>query len=140
MKTRLRYLMTAMARMAAAVLILSNAAQLGAGVFCVGSDGHVDIESSVCACCTPAVPHDDQVESGLAPASPSCSDCVDVPLRRVPLKAEDTRFFPPLINTEGSPFALIWAGGGRTVPVVLGHPMDQHWQSLSSLSTVILLT
>jgi hypothetical protein len=126
--------------MAAAVLILSNAAQLGAGVFCIGSDGHVDIESSVCACCTPAVPHDDQVESGLAPASPSCSDCVDVPLRLVPLKAEDTRFCPPFINTEGSPVAVSRAGGSRTVLLVPGNHMDQHWRSLSSLSTVILLT
>ena len=126
--------------MLATVLAMSGTAEFGAAVVCVGSDGHVDIESSVCACCTLTVSHDERVHSGLVPASPSCSDCVDVPLRVLPLKSKDTQLSAPLINAEGRPPALNWGGGSRTDLLVLGNQMDQHWQSLSSLSTVVLLT
>lgn len=132
--------MTVTACMLAAVLVLSNAAQIGAAVFCVGSDGHVDIESAVCACCTLTVSHDERVRSGLVPASPSCSDCVDVPLRMLSFKPKGTQFSAPLIFAEWCPLALNWGGGSRTALFVLGNQIDQHWQSLSSLSTVVLLT
>jgi len=130
--------MTATVLMLAAMLALSNAAQLGSSVVCVGSDGHIDVETVVCTCCSVPASHGESFHSELAPSIPSCSDCVDVPMS-VPSDKSGT----PLLSTpqaEGRMIALSIAGGCRTGLLFPANQMDQHWQSLSSLSTVVLLT
>ncbi len=52
--------MTATVCMLIAVLVLSSGARLGGAVVCVGSDGHVDIEASVCSCCAVSESHDER--------------------------------------------------------------------------------
>ena len=136
MKTRLRRPMTATVFMLVAVLVLSNAAQIGARVVCMGSDGHVDVEPSGCTCCAVIVSDDERFDDGLAPTSPSCSDCVDVPLRVPPLKSKAPQLLTPDNCAEGRTIAPRCGG----VFLVHGNQVDQHWQSLSSLSTVVLLT
>jgi len=142
MKTRLLYSVIAAVFMLAAALALGAAAQLGTVVVCVGSDGHTDVESSICtcSCCTVTSSHDERVHSGLVPASPSCSDCVDVPLRAAPLKSKESRFLPPNRHAKGLIRAQCCGGGCKNDLLVPVDYMDQHWQSLSSLSTVVLLT
>ena len=138
MKTRPRHPMTATVLTLAAMLALSNAAQLGSSVVCVGSDGHIDVETSICACCFEPSSHDEIFHSELAPAIPSCSDCVDVPMS-VPSDKSGT----PLLSTpqaEGRIVGLSSAGDCGTGLLFEAKQMDQHWQSLSPLSTVVLLT
>jgi len=126
--------------MLAAMLVLSNAAQIGAAVVCKGSDGHRDVESSVCSCCAVTALHDETLHDGSVPAGPSCSDCVDVPLRMPPLNPKASRLSPPDIVGESRVLALSCGMGCRDLLAVPAGVMDQHWQSLSHLSTVVLLT
>jgi len=132
--------MTTMACMLATVLVLSNVAQLGSAIVCVGSDGHIDIESSVCTCCAPTASHDGWARTGPAPANPSCSDCVDVPLRVPPLKPKAPQLSTADIDAEGRMPASTCNGRSRFDFVVHAKHMDQHPQSLLSISTVVLLT
>jgi len=129
-----------MACLVAAVLVLSNVAQLGSAVVCVGSDGHVAVEPSVCACCAVTASHDERVPAGLAPASSSCSNCVDVPLRVSLLKPKAPQLSTADFNAEGRTLASACDGRSRFDFVVHVNHTDQHWQSLSSLSTIVLLT
>ena len=129
MKTRLRRPMTATVFMLAAVLVLSNASQIGARVVCTGSDGHVDVEPSGCTCCAVIVSDDERFDDGLAPTSPSCTDCVDVPLK-VPIlksKAPQLRDSDFLFLTDSSyhrqrPFVgksrRRWTSAGRSPPTI----------------------
>jgi len=134
MKTRLRRPLTATVYMVAAALVLSNAAQIGAVVVCMGSDCHVDVEPPVCTCCASIVSHDESFD--LAPTSPSCSDCcVDVPLSVPPLKSKAPQLLIPDSSVDGRITAPVCSG----VFLIHGKQMDQHWQFLSSLSTVVLL-
>jgi hypothetical protein len=129
-----------MACLVAAVLVLSNVAQLGSAVVCVGSDGHVEVEPSVCACCAVTASHDERVPAGLAPASSSCRNCVDVPLRVPPLKPKAPQLSAADINAESRTLASTCNGRSSFDFVVHVNHMDQHWQSLFPLSTVVLLT
>ena len=132
--------MTATVCMLAAVLVLNSGAQLGGAVVCVGSDGHVDVETSVRTCCAVSVSHDMRVYAERTPASCVCKDCVDVPLRVPPLKPKTPQLSTADINAEGRALASTCDGSSRFDFVVHVNHMDQHWQTLFSLSTVVLLT
>lgn len=132
--------MTATVFILAAALALSNATQIGAGVVCLVSDGQVDVEPSVCTCCAVMVSHDEGVDHGLAPTTPSCSDCVDIPLRVPTLKSNAPQPSTRGMSAEFGTVAPNCGGSCRIDLLVHGNQMDQHWQSLSSLSTVVLLT
>ncbi len=131
--------MTVTACILAVLLCLGGAAQFGAAVVCIGSDGHVDAEPSVCTCCAGTASHDDRVHSGLMPASPTCSDCVNVLLRMPPLRSRDAQLSTPHIGAEERMPAQS-CGSCRIDLVVPAKQMDQHWQSLFPVSTVVLLT
>lgn len=126
--------------MLAAALVLSNAAQLGAFVACVGSDGHIDVESSLCTCCTVSGSHDDEGHSGLTSSHPGCSDCVDVPLKVPLFKSKKTDLSTPHNGLENSTHAHLMGGGWSNDRLFLADRMDRLWQSLSLRSTVVLLT
>lgn len=126
--------------MLGAVVGIGSTAQIGAAVICVGFDSHVNVESSLCTCCIVYASHDEGVHSGQAPTSPGCSDCMDVPLRVPPFKSKKPQLSTPRINAEGRTAALICGGGWRNDLLVPADPMDQRWQSLSPLSSVVLLT
>ena len=126
--------------MLAAVLVLGNSAQLGAAVLCVGSDGHVEVESWLCACCSGTASRDAGTHSGLAPASPSCDDCVDVPLKVPPLEPKAPQLFTAHINAGCCTPASSCSAGSSAGLLVHRNQMDQHWQTLSCLSTVVLVT
>jgi hypothetical protein len=126
--------------MLAAALVLSNAPQIGTGLVCMGSDGHVDVGPSVCTCCAAPASHDERVHAEGAPASSSCRDCVDVPLRVPPLNSKAPQLSFADINAEGRTLTSTCDGRSRFDFVVPMNHMDQHWQSLFSLSTVVLLT
>ena len=126
--------------MLAAVLVLSNVVQLGSAIVCVGSDGRVDIEPSVCICCAEAVSHDGRARTGPAPASSSCSDCVYVPLRVPPLKPKAPQLSTADINAEDRMLDSTSDGRAKFDFAVHVNYMDQQWRSLLSLSTVVLLT
>jgi len=132
--------MTATVCLLAATLVLSNAAQIGAGIVCMGSDGHGVVEPSVCTCCSVIVSHDQRMDDGLAPASSSCTGCVDVPLSVPPLNSRAPQLSPPDKKAENRTVVPICGGVCRIGLVVHGYQMGQNWRSLSSLSTVVLLT
>jgi len=140
MKTRLRRHLTATVFVLAAALVLSNATQIGAGVVCLVSDGRVDVEPSVCTCCAAIVSHDEGVDHGPAPTSPSCSDCVDIPLRVPTLKSNAPQPSARDMSAEFRTVAPSCGGVCRIDLLVHGNQKDQQWQSLSSLSTVVVLT
>jgi len=124
----------------AALLVLSNAAQLGASVVCVGSDGHIDVRPSFCACCSAPDSHGERVPSELAPAIPSCSDCVEVPVMVTSVESRAPQLSVPQITAEGRIVAQSGARSFGTGLLFPGSRMDQQRQSLSPLSTVVILT
>jgi len=132
--------MTAAICMLGAVVGLGSTAQLGAAVVCVGFDGHDEDESSPCTCCIVYASHDEGVRFTQAPTSPECSDCVGVPLRVPPFKSKELQLFTPRINAEGRTAARVCGGGWISDLSAPVDAVDQHWRSLSQLSTVVLLT
>ena len=83
---RSRYLLSAMACILT-VLLLTGAAGDGVGaIACICPDGQVKFEAAGCACCDPVSSDDHVVDAASASEQPSCSDCVDVPLRTSPIQ------------------------------------------------------
>jgi len=140
MKTRLRRPMTATVLMMAAALVLSNASQIGARVVCIVSDCHVDIEPSVCSCCSVNASDNEMFDFDPPHTNPSCSDCIDVPLSVPPLTSKPPQLSTPENSAEGRTAAPSCGGDCRINLVVRGNQMDQHWLSLVPLSTIVLLT
>ncbi|MCP4896753.1 MAG: hypothetical protein GY906_07215 [bacterium] len=132
--------MTAKVCLLAAVLVLGNVAQLGSAVVCVGADCDVEVEPLDCNCCAVTDSNNENLPAGLAPSSSSCSYCVDVPLSVPPLKPKTPQLSSTDINADGRTFASTCDGRSDFDFVVHANHMDQHWQSLFSLSTVVLLT
>jgi len=131
--------MTATVSLAAVMLILSNTAWLGSAVVCVGFDGHVDVESLFEGCCNPDTPDSPSSDKGFVPADPNCGDCTDVELKASSLRSRECQLSHPDLGT-GCPVGKQSLGGKRSVrsEVVVG--MDQHWHSLVTISSVVLLT
>jgi hypothetical protein len=132
--------MTVAVWLLAAVLSLGYGAQVGATVVCVGADGHIDIESSIDDCCTPA-PADGQRDGvKTAWSASSCGDCVDVQLKAPPFNPKKDRLSRIDLDC-GRPLceSLSCRGCGRN-SIDPSSRLDQHSRLLVSLSTVVLLT
>ncbi len=112
----------------------------GESVVCVGADGHIDVESFFDGCCGPVAHDDHGAGVNLVMDGSSCGDCVDVHLRVVPLKTRGGHLSSPNINTGvRSITSRCGAGtGGRNVASHEGN--ERRSQSLTLLSTVVLLT
>ena len=140
MKTRRRHPMTATVFTLAALLVLNTVALNGAAVVCVGADGSVDVESSICTCCSVPDSLDARALSGFAPTDSSCSDCVDVPLNAPLFRSKDTRLSMSRCSEENRTHALVRNGGGDETRLILPCLADLQGHSLALLSTVVLLT
>ena len=131
MKKRLRPSMTATVCMLAAVLAVGGTAQFGIAVVCVGSDGHIEVESVFDDCCSPAASHD---EAGAR----SCGDCEDVRLKVPHWRTKETQLSSPSIVAEVHTI-LSHDSGCRNLPFRADH-VEQNSKALSLLATVVLLT
>jgi hypothetical protein len=123
----------------AAVTASGSGAALDAGVACIGVDDHLDVESLLDDCCIVA----DSGTRGRGPTSEPenlCGDCVDVQLEASPFKSPVPQLSPP-VDDDGCILCAVCSSAGSEVRSVDAiNRMDQHSQSLSPLSTVILLT
>lgn len=124
----------------AALLLLGNSVGAGDLVVCTDPEGRGDVASDSCACCTGPDSHDESVGSEPSPASPTCSDCLDVPMSVPSLESRGPLLVVSLTDADGRFNALGSAGDCNTGSGFLGDHMDQHRHSLSTLSTVVLLT
>jgi hypothetical protein len=127
------------ALMLAAMLVLSHATQIGAAVACYGSDGHVDVEFSVCTCCIVVTPDDERSSARLISSSPSCDGCVDVLLTVSPRTSKVPQLTALQTIAKTRTLGSGCTGDSRVTLAAPGHRMDQHWHSLAPLSTVVLL-
>ena len=139
MKIRPKHTMTATALTLAALLVLSSATQVAGVVVCVGLDGHIDIESIFEGCCVsgPAGARGDAAE--LSASDSACGDCTDVQLKAPPLRSKETLQFQP-DGDAGCSLCSLCSSTGVATHTVAVTGMDQHWQSLAPLTTVVLLT
>jgi hypothetical protein len=139
MKPSPRSLTATVVALLAAALTMSGAAR-GAAVFvCVGDAGHVEVESRLAGCCGSArsEARGEGVEAALP--SPACGDCTDVQLDEPALTSEGTRLHRPGLVAASAVSPPI-AGAGLSVRAAIAADMDRHWQTLTPLSTVVLLT
>lgn len=139
MKIRPKHLSTATALTLAALLVLSSASEVAGVVVCVGLDGHVDIESISEGCCISdkVVSRSNAVE--LPATGSGCGDCTDVQLKAAPLKPKQSQLFQS-DNAAGSLALSLCSSRGLATPTADAAEIDQHWQSLAPLATVVLLT
>ena len=139
-QTHLRQTITATVCLLVAVLAVGSAGLLGATIICVGSDGHIDVEWSLCTCCTVPSSHDEKDSYGLAPTAPSCGgDCVDVELGVTLLNSTDNLFSPPDVNAESRTVVLSSDRSCNDLLAVPANHRDRRSQVLASLSTVVIL-
>jgi hypothetical protein len=123
-----------------ALLILGSGAQLGTIVVCAGSDGHLDIELLSCACCALPTSTDGGVRAETTIENAACTGCIDVPMRVPSVGSRAHQLSNLQFHTErhdAAPGPAESLSGG---PLFAGSRMDQHGQTLSALSTVIILT
>jgi len=134
-----RHLMTATALTLVAFLFLSNATQVAGVVICVGLDGHVDIETVFDGCCVLSAQGALSDPADVEATDSGCSDCTDVQLKAPPLRSEGIQPFQPDRNAGCPAYALLSATEIET-RTIEGDDIDQHWKTLTSISTVVLLT
>lgn len=125
--------------MLTAVLALSNAVQVSAAVVCIGSDGHVGVETLLEGCCISGAPGAQSDAAGTGLKSPNCGDCADVQLKVSFLRAKDHSLAQPVLCTASVVYRLA-AFGCRLDSSEQASDTDQHWQSLKPISTVVLQT
>ena len=138
MKKRLYLPSTATICLLVAVLALSNAVPLGA-VVCVGSDGHVGVESYLEGCCVAKASPAQSSAVGSAVRSSTCDICADVQLKVSSLRAEDSRFENPGLGAGTVECSTSSSSdpSNRSTDAVNS---DQQQNSLQPLSTVVLRT
>jgi len=135
-----RFSTSATAFALAAMLALGLAAGAGGVVVCTDDDGPPSADRRSCGCCTDARSPGEDRQTRPAPPDSECDDCIDVPTivssvesRSPSLSAQHTTNAPADI-----PFGS--ADGCCAGPAQTGGRPDHHRQTLSSLSTVVLLT
>jgi hypothetical protein len=139
MKMRPKHFLTAMALTLAALLVLSSATQVATAVVCIGPDGHIDIESIFQGCCSSGPAGARSNAAALSATGSDCGDCTDVQLKAAPLRPKQSQLSQP-DNDEGSLVISLCSSSGLATPTADAADMDQHWQSLAPLTTVVLLT
>jgi hypothetical protein len=139
MKIRSNHLVTATALTLVAFLFLSNATQVAGVVICVGLDGHVDIESIFDGCCILGAPGDRGDSTELSANDSGCSDCTDVQVKAPPLRSKEFQPLQPDRNA-GWPACPLPSGTEIATRTAEGADIDQHWKTLTPITTVVLLT
>jgi len=121
-----------------ALLVMGAAGPSVAAIACVCPDGQVEIEAAVCSCCSAENPDNRTVASEWELGSTSCNDCVDVPLRVLPLKNDRLHILSMASNTRDrvTPFAGV-TGSEVDRPV---RPDHGHRLTQALLSSIVLLT
>lgn len=138
MKKRLHFPLTVTICLLVAAVALSNAVPLGA-VVCVGSDGHVGVESFLEGCCVVKATPAQSSTTGSAVRSSTCGNCADVQLKVSPLIAKDSRLERPNPGA-GCVEYLMSFYSDRSNRSADGVNTDQQRHSLQPLSSVILRT
>lgn len=139
MEKRSKHPATATAFLLATLLVVSGAAQISAVVVCVGLDGHADVESLFDNCCLSDAGAACDDASDRSDADSACGDCTDLQVQERPLRSKEIQAVQP--DSDGaSPVCTPRSGSGVEIRTVDITGMDQHWRSLASLSTVVLLT
>ena len=139
MDVRPKHLLTVTAFTLVALVALSSAAQMATVIVCVGPDGHIDIESVFEGCCISggAGAHGDAAE--LSITASDCGDCTDFQLKVPPLKPKKDQLSQPGGDT-GCALCTLCTHTEKTTRLADSIDKDQHWQTLATLSTVVLLT
>jgi hypothetical protein len=132
--------MTVATCLLAAVLVLGTASGPATAVVCIGSDGHVDVESIFDPCCTAGTPHDGAGAPDLGSAAGSCGDCVDVELKLLPVESNSTRLLSSETIAETCPPVLGHDAAGGTLPAGPSTRMGQRSRLLDCIGSVVLLT
>jgi len=136
---RPKHLSTATALTLAAMLVLSSATQVATAVVCIGLDGHIDIESIFQGCCISGTTAAQSDAAELSATGSGCGDCTDVQLKAPPLRSKETQLSQPDIDA-GCLLCSLCSRSGLTTRTADAADMDQHWQTLAPLTTVVLLT
>lgn len=132
---RLHHRSTTTAFVLTVLLVMGTA---GPAVACVCPDGQVEIETAVCSCCSSENPDNYTLAPEWALEGSSCNDCVDIPMRVIPLETERLLLQSMAANTRdrAKPFAGP-TGFELDRPV---RPDHGHRLTLALLSSVVLLT
>jgi hypothetical protein len=122
-----------------ALVITSSAGVADAAIACVCPDGEVGVEAAwVCSCCYPADSDGIAADMGSASGNPSCSDCVDVPLRMPPTKNDHPRLHAVTVEGSGHSTPIACAPGFERERTA--RPDQGHRLTLALLASVVLLT
>ena len=135
---RPRHPLSAIACVLTALLVTGAAGDGVGAIACICPDGQVKVEAAGCACCDPVSSDDHVVDAASASEQPSCSDCVDVPLRTPPIKASPLQLNDATVPATGHAIPTVPAVGGERswpAPPDLGHRL-----SLALLSSVVIRT
>ncbi|RLE25340.1 MAG: hypothetical protein DRJ65_07995 [Acidobacteria bacterium] len=132
--------MTAAVYLLIALFATTGGVQIGAAVVCVGADGHIDVESFFDGCCSPAAPDDHGAGVNVVMNGSACGDCVDVQLRVVPIRTRKGSLASPGIAAGIRSIISRCGAGTGGHHAVFRDLVDRNSQSLTLLSTVILLT
>lgn len=138
MKKKLHLPLTVTICLLVAALALSNAVPLGA-VVCVGSDGHVGVQSCLEGCCVAKASPAQSSAVGSAARNSACGNCADVQLKVSPLRAKESRLERPDLGSECVE-CLMSFFNDRSMRSTDAVNTDQQRHSLQPLSTVILRT
>ena len=124
--------------MLTALLVVSAAGPSVAAVACVCPDGQVEIEAAVCSCCSAENPDNRAVASEWELESSSCNDCVDIPMRVLPLKNDRLHLQSMAVYTRDRATPLTAVTGSEVDRPV--RPDHGHQLSQALPSSVVLLT
>jgi len=127
-----------MACVLTALLVAGMTGEDVVAIACICPDGQVKVEAETCACCDPVNSDDHLVDAASASDQPSCSDCVDVPLRTPPTKASQVQLDNATVTATSHASPTVPAVGCERfwpAPPDLGHRL-----SLALLSSVVIRT
>jgi hypothetical protein len=135
---RPRFKHAALTYLTAACAVLALTAQIGSSAVCIGTDGHIDVESGLEACCSPASSDHPAVDGrALYGAESDCGPCIDVLIKAPQHLTKEVSHFGLTV----APYASIAAEPAqKTARTVEAVSSDQRRHSLLPLSSVVLLT
>lgn len=120
------------------LLVMGAAGASFDAVACVCPDGQVKVETAVCSCCSAENPDNLSVTSEWELESSSCNDCVDIPMRVLPLKNDRLHLQSMAVYTTDRVTPLTGVTGSEVGRPV--RPDHGHRPTLALLSSVVLLT
>jgi hypothetical protein len=135
---RPHYRSTATAFVLTVLLVMGAAGPSVAAVACVCPDGQVEIETAACSCCSAEIPYNRTLAPEWALEGSACNDCVDIPMRVIPLETERLHLQSMAANTRDR--ATPFAGAAGFELARPDRPDHGHRLTLALLSSVVLLT